>query len=213
MLRVALVLVLCVAAASLAGPPVLAQQTEPFRVDRLAPGVARLSGDIGPDHDRQFKRFLAQNPGIQTLELDSRGGSVGAALAIAIAVYENRISTRVAPDSSCISACTYIFFAGRGRVAEGMLGVHQIYGDDLSQSDVQVTISFILELLNRFDTPPDVLTLMLRTPPDQVYVFSEREIREFEINTRKDQARQRKWRRARYGESPFSRASISTETT
>lgn len=65
--------------------------------------------------------------GYKTLVLDSVGGAVGEAFAMAAFMDRDQVATMVRPGASCASACAQIvFLAGRHRMVEdgGRLGLH-----------------------------------------------------------------------------------------
>lgn len=70
----------------------------------------------------------------QALCLDSPGGSFLEAMAIATAVHEEGIATRIGAGDECLSACALVFMAGRVNGAEGD-GVRRIL-------DVEGTLGF-----------------------------------------------------------------------
>ncbi len=106
------------------------------------------------------------------------------ALLIADDVHERKIATLIPKGSRCYSACAYLFLAGIERQADGELGVHQISSDEPNLVSAQLSISDIIDVLNRFETPIQVLTVMFRTPPDDMHVFTAAEVEEFSINRR-----------------------------
>ena len=149
----------------------------PFTV--RAGGSIFLDGEIDTRAALNFRRARAAAPDARTLVLNSPGGLVAIALLIADDVYERGFSTVIPSDAECHSACAYIFLAGRERKVIGKLGVHQIASDAPDLEDAQVTISDIIDLLDRFGTPAQVLAIMFRTPPGEMYVFSSAEIDQF----------------------------------
>jgi hypothetical protein len=76
----------------------------------------------------------------------------------------------------CYSACAYIFFAGSGRQVEGELGVHQISAEVADLVLAQTTLGDLLDALQEFGVRQPVISHMLRTPPDDMYVFSTAEL-------------------------------------
>lgn len=80
-----------------------------------------------------------------------------------------------------MSACAFIFLAGTARLAWGELGVHQISGSDGDGNlvDGQFALAEIIEALNEFDAPTELIGLMLRTPPENMYTLSSQEKRQF----------------------------------
>ena len=57
--------------------------------------------------------------------LDSYGGNILSAERLAQYIYDNDISTYVSEVAVCKSACVILFLAGKKRLCEGELGVHQ----------------------------------------------------------------------------------------
>jgi hypothetical protein len=153
----------------------------PFQVD---PGseTIRFDGEIDAGAALNFRRALKAAPNAKRLVLNSPGGLVPIALLIADDVDQRGLATVIPPGAQCYSACSYIFLAGQERDAQGELGVHQISSDSADLESAQITISDIIDVLNRFDTPTEVLTVMFRTPPNKMYVFSASEVSRFGIN-------------------------------
>lgn len=92
------------------------------------------------------------------------------------------LSTYVLPETGCYSACSFVFFAGKERKADGALGVHQVWGDDTDASTAQTVVSDILEAFVDFGVRQEVTSAMLRTRPEDMYVFSQSELERWGIN-------------------------------
>lgn len=84
----------------------------------------------------------------------------------------------------CYSACSFMFFGGKIRQADGILAVHQAgaYGSERdkanakvseTQQNTQFTVSEIIGFLNEFETPPWVFEKMFRSR--EFYFFDEDE--------------------------------------
>ncbi len=89
-------------------------------------GVATIEGNIGFDTYNALKsRLDAPQHGILQLQLNSNGGRIYAARAIAKLVLENGLDTQVLIQ--CNSACTLVFLAGKRRILpeNARLGFHQ----------------------------------------------------------------------------------------
>jgi hypothetical protein len=154
----------------------------PFVIDTSALSVIVLNGELDAGSALNFRRALDEAPDAQVLALNSPGGIVQMGLLIADDVHERSLDTYVPENAGCYSACSIIFLAGAGRLAEGELGVHQLTSSTGDLTSAQLTISDIIEVLNRFGTPTEVLTAMFRTPNSDMYVFSDDEIEKFGIN-------------------------------
>lgn len=154
-----------------------------FLLFRDLPGVIGLRGEIGPSTPLDFRRAVraADNP--KVLILASEGGYVSSALLLAYAVREMGLATYVLPETGCYSACSFVYFAGAQRRADGALGVHQVWGDDTDASTAQEVVSDILEAFVAFGVRQEITSAMLRTKPEDMYIFSQDEIVRWGINS------------------------------
>ena len=148
-------------------------------------GVLFLKGSIEKGMYKDFRQAITDN-NIQTLVLDSPGGSVSEGLRIAGTVFDRKIKTYIRKNQNCASACSFIFLSGKTRYTLGKLGVHQIaFGEEFSKKKeeigligevVQLTNSDIVQYLDENNTPGFVYKYMLRTPSDEMYYFNEDEL-------------------------------------
>jgi len=146
------------------------------------PDVIALNAEIAPTTPSDLDRALDARPNARTLVLNSPGGAVDSALVLAQEVRRRGLKTYVPDGMGCYSACAYIFFAGENRIADGELGVHQISQDVADIVMTQMTIGDILDALDEFGVQHQVISYMLRTPPEDMYVFSQLELSELGIN-------------------------------
>ena len=171
-------------ALSLVGNPALAATKKfgPFSFEESDPSVITLAGEIDLYSALNFRRALHASQKARLLVLDSVGGAVQMALLIADDVHERRLSTFIPKGKGCYSACAFIFMAGVERHVDGELGVHQISSESNDLVNAQLSISDIIDMLARFDTPAEVMTTMFKTPPSQMHVFSSEEIGRYKLN-------------------------------
>jgi hypothetical protein len=153
-----------------------------FLVFNELPGVLGLRGEIGFSAPLDFRRAVRAAGTPKLLLLASEGGLVSSALLLAYQVHELGISTYVLPETGCYSACSFIFLAGSERLVEGALGVHQVWGDQSDASVAQTVVSDILDAFHTFEVRQEVTSAMLRTLPEDMYVFNERELAQWNIN-------------------------------
>lgn len=142
------------------------------------PGIVVLNGEIDAGTMRDFRQAMKLRPKTTVVALSSPGGYVDEALALASELHRRGLSTAIPRGYQCYSACAYLFFAGREHVVTGALGVHQVSAEGYSRvysGDVRVA-------LRRFGTPAEVVKRMFETGPDDLYVFSRKEIARFAIN-------------------------------
>jgi hypothetical protein len=141
-------------------------------------GIIAIADEINIRTPLAFEKTLSEVPNASVLLLNSPGGSIHSALSIAARVRSLRMTTVVRDDSECLSACALIFFAGTERVVRGDLGVHQISSTDNKDNMVsgQFALADIIDALNDYEVPSEVIGAMLRTPPNEMYVFSRSEL-------------------------------------
>ena len=158
----------------------------PFTVDEAKPDVILLNGVIDTGAALNFRRVLQAAPNAKLVILNSPGGAVDIGLLIADDIQQRKLATYIPKYGKCYSACSYVFLAGNERKVDGALGVHQISNSgDLV--DAQLKISDIIEVLNRFNTPMEVMQIMFKTPPDDMHVFSPEEIERYKLNRSGDE--------------------------
>ena len=94
-------------------------------------GRYTIDGEIDFGISRDFRAFLAENPGGKTLVLDSPGGSVYEGRGLLRIVSGRGLDTHV--EKECLSACVLAFLGGKRRTlaADAGLGFHQ-YAVDYS---------------------------------------------------------------------------------
>lgn len=148
----------------------------PFYFDPSDPSVAILVGGIDARTPLAFSRLSDELPFLENLYLSSPGGSVYSAILIAREVDRLGLTTVIPVDEECLSACSFIYFAGHERLAFGTLGVHQVSSDDPDLVAAQVALSDISELLNDFAVPNEIFLLMLRTPPESMHMLGPQEL-------------------------------------
>lgn len=158
----------------------------PFIVDDGNPGVITLKGEIDVNSGLSFRRALQAAPNAKLVTLNSPGGNVQMGLLIADDIHQRKLGTYIPKGSKCFSACSFVFLAGNERKVDGELGVHQISSDAPDLVGAQLAISDIIEVLNRFGTPIDVMHVMFKTPPDDMHVFTSEEIERYQLDRAAD---------------------------
>lgn len=152
-----------------------------FSLPTGQPELIVLSADIDDRTPAAFLRALELRPGARVLALNSPGGSVDAALRMADEIRQRGLATYVPHGMGCYSACAYMFLAGTDRHVAGELGVHQISAEIADLVMAQTTLGDVIDALESFGAHPRVVSHMLRTPPDDMYVFDAIELAELGI--------------------------------
>jgi hypothetical protein len=172
---------------------------QPLEIALGTGGQLALTGTIDPGSAGRFAAEIeARGEYVQTIVLDSPGGSVVDALAIGSLIHEKGLATKVAAGSLCASSCPIIFASGATRIAsnEAAIGVHQIYAAALSSdpqsalrvagtamSDAQSTTATIIGHLTEAGVDPALWLHALETPPDRLYYFTPEEMQRLRLVT------------------------------
>ena len=154
------------------------------------PNTLFFFSDIKKNDSFEFRKALRVHD-IELVVLSSPGGSVFEGLQTAGIIHDKKLKTYIPKKSlygsgDCASACSFMFFAGASRSAEGDLGVHQFYSGKASdeaeigstQKTAQFTVSEIIGFLNEFETPPWVFERMFQQK--EMYYFKESELLQLE---------------------------------
>lgn len=113
----------------LAGPPAKitleSLRTRPLPTMSADKTTVYINGDLDFIHSEDLINLLKTHGNISTVELDSNGGLVYAARAIALNINKYGLNTHV--EKQCNSACPIAFMAGKQRTLgeKGALGFHQ----------------------------------------------------------------------------------------
>lgn len=153
-----------------------------FFLPRDLPDAISFFGDIVSETPLQFLRALRARPNAKVLVLHSAGGLVDPGLVMAHEVRERRLDTVILDGGRCFSACAFIFLAGADRLLAGELGVHQIWNEGNDLESGQAKLSDVIEALDEFGVHRDVLSVMLRTSPNNMHVFSDEEVMRYGLN-------------------------------
>lgn len=160
-----------------------AERYGPFVYFPSAPSLLIYHTGVGANDMLNLKKALREHPGIATLILQNNGGGlVHIGLVVAEEVYERGLNTFIPKDSYCASACAFVYFAGRQRLAEGRLGVHQISAPEMTGEQAQFGVSDIVATLPKYGVSADVLGIMFSTPSKEMYFFTPQEIAKYGIN-------------------------------
>ena len=177
--------------------PDLLQQ--PLEIALGPGGQLRLTGTIDPGSATRFAdEIAARGEYVETIVLDSPGGSVTDALAMSDLIHEQGLTTQVRAGALCASSCPIIFAAGAARLAspDAAIGVHQIYAAAMSgserdalrvagvaMSNAQSITARIIAGLSRSGVDPALWLHALETPPERLYYFSADEMERLTLVT------------------------------
>lgn len=175
----------------------------PLTIELGPAGELHLTGTIDVGAAARFATEVdARGEYIQTVVLDSPGGSVMDALEIGAEIRDRGLATKVADGSLCASSCPLILAGGVERIAgrDAAIGVHQIYASALSaqpidalssagmaMSDAQSMTARISRYLSGNGVDPELWLHALETPPSALYYLSVEEMDRLALVTEWDE--------------------------
>lgn len=165
----------------------------PMTIELGSGGVLRMTGFIDVGTAEVFnKEIEGIDEYVKLIELNSPGGSVFDALAISSKIRDFGWTTKVSNGNLCASSCPLIFAGGKKRIAEenAAIGVHQFFSfneDTRSPSEAisgtQSTTARITRHLDTMEVDPQLWVHALETPPQQLYYFSQEELKDYKLAT------------------------------
>ncbi len=151
-----------------------------------AGGVMKAEGTIDPGAALRFAAEIeTRGEYVKTISLNSPGGALDEAIAMARLTRNLGISTEVLDGALCASSCPLFFAGGKERLAgeKAAIGVHQFYaatsnatGPEQAMSDAQSTTARISRHLAEMEVDPAMWLHALDTPPRSLYYFSPKEM-------------------------------------
>lgn len=137
-----------------------------------------LDGNITSGVGNDLRKTLAAAPNAQNLLLNSHGGRILEALAMADQIKARRLNTRVVEN--CESACTLLFLAGAERSASPLaqIGFHQPNFPGLSSQDREDIIQSNSQDYREAGMSEDFIQRIMATPPDKMWYPTTEEMTE-----------------------------------
>jgi hypothetical protein len=164
-------------------------------------GVLAAEGsiDIG-SASRLSAELEARGEYVRVVSLNSPGGALEDAMAMAKLIRGKGVSTEVSDGALCASSCPLLLAGGLVRIVgpKAAVGVHQFYAATKAETapaqvmaDAQMTTARISRHLIDLDVDPALWLHALDTPPQALYYFSPEEMAKYGLVTAPVRAAQR----------------------
>ena len=141
-----------------------------FKLPENMPDVIALDGEVFGRLLRGFRDAIIARPNAKVMLLNSPGGYVDSALAVAREVHDRGMSTMVAQDMGSLFGLLLHLLCRTAARRRGRTGVHQISAEVADLVLAQTTLCGRMDALNKFGVQQNVIVQMLRTPPEDMYV-------------------------------------------
>lgn len=156
-------------------------------------GVLLAEGSIEAGAAARFAAEIeARGEYVKTVSLNSPGGALDDAMAMAVILRERGIAAEVPDGALCASSCPLLFAGGKTRTAgpKAAVGVHQFYAATATttaaaqiMSDAQATTARISRHLAEMGVDPALWLHALVTPPQALYYLSPAELSGYSLVT------------------------------
>ncbi len=170
---------------------------EPMRFILQPGGMLEAIGSIDPGAaQRLAEEVELRGEYIRRVALNSPGGSLEDAMAMARLVREKGFATEVEDGALCASSCPLILAGGATRMVgeKGAVGLHQFYASNQpdtapaqAMADAQITTARISRLLIELGVDPALWLHALDTPPRALYYLSAEEMAKYRLVTKPEQ--------------------------
>ncbi len=166
---------------------------QPMTFTMASRGVLLAEGSIdGGAVSRLAAALEARGDHVRVVSLNSPGGSLDDAIAMARLIRDKSVSTEVVDGALCASSCPLVLAGGLVRTVgpKANVGVHQFYVATKAQTapaqvmaDAQMTTARISRHLIDMDIDPALWLHALDTPPQSLYYFSPEEMAGYRLVT------------------------------
>jgi hypothetical protein len=153
----------------------------PYAIQVLPGGEElEISGSFSRAVPQNFIAVLAQAPGVRTVRLESPGGYLQSAIAVAKIIKARGLDTYV--GRFCASACTIVFLGGQHRylAPNARLGFHQAHAPGVPQSLVD---PILRQAYGEAGVPSAFIDHVLRTPTEALWFPTRDELNEAGITS------------------------------
>jgi hypothetical protein len=134
--------------------------------------ISKNDADYVIQHEADFKKIK-----MLTVQLDSQGGDVDAALKIGRIIRDNEAHVWVSTEAKCFSSCTLIYIAGVTRNNFGLIGLHRPYfaSTPLSRREIERQAPLMLQMIKDYVQSMGVTDLfyqeMVNTEPSNIRLY------------------------------------------
>lgn len=170
----------------------LAMLNQAMRFTLTGGGVLRAEGQIVAGSAQALAdEITLRSEYIKMISLNSPGGAVDEALALAAEIRAAGFDTLVQDGDVCASSCPLVLASGVNRLVgnKALVGVHQAFASTMpvgtaqALSDMQVKTAMISRQLISMGVDAGLWLHALETPPDRLYYLRPQEMLELRLAT------------------------------
>lgn len=143
-----------------------------------------LEGEFNTNTYKNFLKYIHESAiDFKEIKINSNGGVVATAMQIGAYVYEHKWQTGVDKEMRCLSACSFVYFAGREKSLQGeaIVGLHRPYipnVPDTPRSIRSIKREYI-SYWNYIHAPKSVYDEMMDVDRDNLFILNRKNINDY----------------------------------
>ena len=143
-----------------------------------------LEGEFGTNTYELFLRYIKENDiGFKEIKINSNGGVLASAMKIGAYVYDHKWKTGVDKEMRCLSACTFVYFAGQKKSLQGsaILGLHRPYIPGVKDTPkfIRTVKQKYIRYWNYIHAPKSLYDEMMDVDRDNLFILNRHNINDY----------------------------------
>jgi len=143
-----------------------------------------LEGEFGVDTYKEFLHYLQKSSiNFKEIKINSNGGVVATAMQIGAYIYEHKWQTGVDKEMRCLSACSFVYFAGREKSLQGeaIVGLHRPYILNVPDTlrSIRSAKREYISYWNYIRAPKSVYDEMMDVARDALFILNSKNINDY----------------------------------
>ena len=143
-----------------------------------------LEGEFGEDTYKNFLHYINESDiNFGEIKVNSNGGVVATAMQIGAYVYDHKWNTGVDKEMKCLSACSFVYFAGIKKSLQGkaVIGLHRPYlpGVPDTLKSIRKTKKEYIGYWNYIHAPKSIYDEMMDVDRDDLFILNKENINDY----------------------------------
>ena len=143
-----------------------------------------LEGEFNENTYKNFLHYLDESSvNFKEIKINSNGGVVATAMQIGAYVHEHNWNTGVDKEMRCLSACSFVYFAGKKKSLQGaaVVGLHRPYMPGVADTlqSIRKTKRAYISYWNYIRAPKSLYDEMMDVDRDKLFILNRENINDY----------------------------------
>ena len=143
-----------------------------------------LEGEFNVNTYKNFLHYLNESDmDFKEIKINSNGGVMATAMQIGAYVYKHKWNTGVDKEMRCLSACSFVYFAGKSKSLQGgaIVGLHRPYMPNVADTpqSIRKTKRAYLGYWNYIHASKSVYDEMMDVDRDNLFILNRKNINDY----------------------------------